>query len=279
MPQTRSLRCAGTFYLISLGLSLAVALAAPVLGDMSTLLVMLTPAIAVVAMLTVLAPEGGFRAALIGLGLTKAGTRGWPIAIGAPFAIHTLGLALLAGAGLVAFASFSLGGAARLIPHVLIGVVISVLLALFEEVGWRGYMLPRMSGYSVVTAMLLVGFLHGLWHLPILLLTDFYHATGNPWIVAPLFLVTLTLAGVFYGFLRVWTGSIWPVAIAHAAANTAWNVSSTATGQTSPVVAEYIGGESGVIMIVGLLIVDAILVAWLRRQGGTAAGLVRPSSS
>ncbi len=267
MTQAQTLQSAITFYLIALGLSLAAALAAPVLGELSTLLVMLTPAIAVIAMLTVIAPEGGFRAAMRGLGLTKAGARGWPIAIGAPFAIHALGLALLAGAGLVTLASFAPGGAVKMIPHIVIGMVITVLLALCEEVGWRGYMLPRMSGYGAVAAMLIVGFLHGVWHLPILLLTDFYHATGNPWIVVPLFLATLTLAGVLYGFLRIWTGSIWPVAVAHGAANSAWNLSSASVGQTSPMVAEYIGGESGLVMIAGLLIVDAMLIARLRRAG------------
>jgi uncharacterized protein len=267
MPQTQPLKSARAFYFIALALSLAVALAAPVFGEMTTLLVMLTPAIAVVAMLTILAPEGGFRAAMTSLGLTTAGARGWPIAIGAPFAIHLLGLALLAAAGLVTLASFAPGGAVKLIPHLVIGMVITVLLALCEEVGWRGYMLPRMSSYGPVAATLIVGFLHGVWHLPILLLTDFYHATGNPWLVVPLFLATLTLAGVFYGFLRIWTGSIWPVAIAHGAANTAWNLSSASVRETSPMVAEYIGGESGVIMIAGLLIVDAMLIARLRRNG------------
>ena len=30
------------------------------------------------------------------------------------------------------------------------------------------------------------------------------------------------MAGVFFGFLRVWTGSVWPVAIAHAVYNFIW---------------------------------------------------------
>jgi uncharacterized protein len=145
-------------------------------------------------------------------------------------------------------------------------------------------MLPRMTGFSILTAMLTVGFLHGLWHMPILLTTDYYHSTGNAWIVAPLFLITLTLAGIFYGFLRVWTGSVWPVAVAHAAANMAWGISSDVSQTQSSFVLEYIGGESGAIMIGGLLIVDAVLILAMRRRGllvtvAPMATAVTPSSS
>ena len=95
--------------------------------------------------------------------------------------------------------------------------------------------------------MLIVGFLHGVWHLPLLLTTDLLpRRRAIPWIVAPLFLVTLTLAGVFYGYLRVTTGSVWPVAGAHAAVNVAWGISMEVSQTKSPLVLEYVGGESGV---------------------------------
>ncbi len=142
--------------------------------------------------------------------------------------------------------------------------MIGTLFALGEETGWRGYMLPRLTGLAIVPAMLLVGFLHGVWHLPLMLTTDYYHSTGNPLIVVPLFLVTLTLAGVFYGFLRIWTGSVWPVAIAHAAANTAWNLSGKVAVTPSVLVQEYIGGESGVIMIAGLLIFGFVIIRYMK---------------
>lgn len=225
------------------------------------------------------------REVLRKLALTTAGLKGWTLAIGGPFAIHALGLALLVWAGLTVLATPEMtGSVAQTTFKILTGLVISTLLAMCEEVGWRGYMLPRMTGFSTLTAMLTVGFLHGLWHMPILLTTDYYHSTGNPWIVVPLFLITLTLAGIFYGFLRVWTGSVWPVAEAYAAANMAWGISSDVSQTQSPVVLEYICGESGAIMIGGLLIVDALLILVMRRRGllvtvTPIATRVRPSSS
>jgi membrane protease YdiL (CAAX protease family) len=147
-----------------------------------------------------------------------------------------------------------------------IGLVITTLLALLEEVGWRGYMLPRMTGLGVGTAMLATGFLHGVWHLPLMLLTNVYHA-GDMRIVAPLFVVTLTLAGVFYGFLRLWTGSVWPVAVAHAAVNTAWVAVGAVSVPHSPLAGEYVGGESGLTVIAALLLLAVPILRFMRRRG------------
>jgi uncharacterized protein len=253
------------FYGITLGLAVLVRLAVPVIGEASLPVTMLTPAVAAVLMLTFVAPEGGFRHSVASLGLTKAGLKGWPLAIGGPALIHGAGLALLSAAGLTALSAPEISSSVPLLVlDVLAGFLIGAAFALCEEVGWRGYLLPRMRGFSPFSAMLIVGFLHGVWHMPILLTTDYYHSTGNPWLVAPLFLITLTLAGIFYGFLRTWTGSVWPVAIAHAAANTAWNISSQVSQTKSPAVLEYVGGESGVIMIAGLFLINIVLVRVMR---------------
>ncbi len=254
-------RNAFVFYAVALGLALIVRLLAPVLGHASLAATMLTPALAAAIMLGVVAPEGGLRASLAGLGLTAFGLRGWPLAIGGPALIFAVGLAVLAALGLTTLAAPVIpGSGASVALNLIAGLVAGTLFALCEEVGWRGYMLPHMRGFGVVTAMLIVGFLHGVWHLPLLLTTDLYHAAGDPWIVAPLFLVTLTLAGVFYGYLRVTTGSIWPVAVAHAAVNVAWGISMEVSETKSPLVLEYIGGESGLLMICGLLAADVFLI-------------------
>jgi membrane protease YdiL (CAAX protease family) len=109
-----------------------------------------------------------------------------------------------------------------------------------------------------------VGFLHGVWHLPLMLTTDYYHNTGNLLLIVPLFLLTLTLAGVFFGFLRLWTGSVWAVAIAHAAANMAWEIMTEMTQTKSALVLEYVGGESGLIMIGGLLVFSFFIIRHMK---------------
>jgi uncharacterized protein len=262
-----SSRKALEFYTIALGLAVLVGLVASLLGEASAVVTMLTPAAAVVIMLTVVAPEGAWRRVLAELGLTSPGLKGWPFAIGGPVMIQLCALVLLVALGLTALVTPEATAPIGLIAaKVLAGLCVGTGLAMCEEVGWRGYMLPRMLGMGLVPAMLAVGFLHGVWHLPLLLTTDYYHPTGNPWIIAPLFLATLTLAGAFYGFLRIWTGSVWPVAIAHSSVNMAWALSSEVSATQSPAVLEYIGGESGLAMIGGLVVIDLILIRMLVRS-------------
>jgi membrane protease YdiL (CAAX protease family) len=259
-------RNAFRFYAIALGLALVVRLLAPVLGRSSLPVTMLTPAIAAAIMLAFVAPEGGLRSSFAGLGLTSFGLMGWPLALAGPAVIFLVGLAVLAFLGLTTLAAPQVeGSGAGVALNLLAELVGGTLFALCEEIGWRGYMLPRMRGFGAITAMLVVGFLQGVWHLPLLLTTDLYHAAGDPRVVAPLFLTTLTLAGVFFGYLRVTTGSIWPVAGAHAAVNVAWGISMEVAQTKSTLVLEYLGGESGVLMICGLLAVDAVLIGKLRK--------------
>lgn len=259
---------AALFYMIAMALAVLVAVTAPIIGEAVLLVTMLTPALAVAIMLMVISPEGRLREMITALGLDRIGLKGWPLAIAGPAAIHVAGFVILSAAGLAVFAAPEISGPAAAVPvKIAIGLMIGTALALGEEIGWRGYMLPRLLGLGFLPAALLVGFLHGVWHLPIMLTTSYYHSAGNPLVVVPLFLVILTLAGVFYGFLRVWTGSIWPVAIAHAAANNAWEIMTELTQTKSPLVLEYVGGESGVIMITGLLIVDIALIGYMRSTG------------
>jgi hypothetical protein len=108
--------------------------------------------------------------------------------------------------------------------------------------------------------MLLSGLLHGLWHLPLMLLTPFYHADGNRFIVVGLFLLTLTVAGLLYGYLRLTSGSVWSVTLAHGALNTFWGQFSMLTvAASSPLLLEYLSGESGLLTLIGA----ALLACWL----------------
>ncbi|RPI24244.1 MAG: CPBP family intramembrane metalloprotease [Chloroflexota bacterium] len=77
-----------------------------------------------------------------------------------------------------------------------------------EEIGWRGYFLPHLLPLGRNRALLHSGQFHGVFHLPLILLTPFYHGLGNRLIVIPLFLMALTAAGVWYGYLRLRNRSV-----------------------------------------------------------------------
>ncbi len=86
--------------------------------------------------------------------------------------------------------------------------------AFAEELGWRGYFLPRaMERFGHWPGLLLHGAVWGLWYAPVLLF-----ATAGPLeftsVVRPLaFIVTCSLLGTLYGWLRLASGSLAPVVI------------------------------------------------------------------
>jgi uncharacterized protein len=251
---------ARSFYLLALGLTSIVAISAAGLGQRAILLHMLTPLVAVLLMLLVVTRDGYHKAGWQGLGLHQAGWRRWGLALGAPLLVLGITYSLVWATGIGRLVWPADQGLVDMLLNLVINLLFAVLFALSEEIGFRGYLLSHLLGRGRTQALLLSGFLHGAWHLPIMLLTPYYHSDGNPWIVIPLFLLTLTAAGVFYGYLRLTSGSTWPAAVAHGAFNTFWNQFSTLTVAVgSPLLLEYLAGESGLLTLIG----TAVLAGWL----------------
>jgi membrane protease YdiL (CAAX protease family) len=87
------------------------------------------------------------------------------------------------------------GWVAGLAQGILGNVVVATLtFSIAEEIGWRGYLLPRLApALGTVRGMALTGFLHGVYHLPVIFLTPFYHPGGDRLILVPLFLAAFTV--------------------------------------------------------------------------------------
>lgn len=255
------------FYSLAFGLSLAVALLAPLLGANTPSVAMFTPLAAVLLMFFVVTRDGYSKASWQELGLHRTGWRSWGLAVLVPLLV--LGVAYSV--------AWSLGVGQLMVPSgqqllilpfkLLISIAIGALLgALGEEVGWRGYLLPHLLSLGQTRALLLSGLLHGVWHLPVMLLTPYYHHLGNRYIVVTLFLLSLTAAGVFFGYLRLTTGSVWPAAIAHRAWNTFSDRFATLTVAVSPLALEYLAGESGLVTLIGIVLVAVWLLYRLNHQ-------------
>ena len=81
-------------------------------------------------------------------------------------------------------------------------------------------MLPRVQQLtSRRRAAVITGFVHGCFHLPLILIATTYDQHGSRWFVAPMVVATITAGGVFYAYLWDRTHSVWPAAIAHGAVN------------------------------------------------------------
>jgi membrane protease YdiL (CAAX protease family) len=252
---------AALFYVIALSLAGAIAATASIWGGLTPLVTMLTPAAAVLVMMFLVTNDGRRREAWASLGLHKFGLNGWPFAIVVPILVLGGAYAATWTSGVAEMKAPVISGLLKFILVAFLGLAFSTFFATGEEVGWRGYMLPRLKSLGVFKAMLVVGFLHGVWHLPLMLATPWYHSSGNRSIVVPLFLVTLTLAGILFGYLRFTTGSVWPCAIAHAVYNVAWEFLTGFTAVSSPETLEYVAGESGILPILGLSLVTAWIVS------------------
>jgi membrane protease YdiL (CAAX protease family) len=162
-------------------------------------------------------------------------------------------------------------------------IVVTLTFSLAEEIGWRGYLLPKLAAsLGSGRGMALTGLLHGLFHLPIIFLTPYYHPDGNRWLIVPLFLTTFTVAGLLYGWLRFSTNSVWPASLAHSAHNYFWALFGSMTVATSPLAAEYLAGETGILPIVGYgLVASWLLTRKSFRQsiGAIRAGVAAPRAA
>lgn len=274
--QLNHLMQAGLYYLIAFTLAVLVAVFGQGLGERSAILTMFTPLAAVLFMLLVVTRDGYTRTGWRVLGLHQAGWGGWALALLGPLLVMgcTYAIVWTTGIGRLDLTQFQ--GAINFLLNLVISLIVTALLALAEEIGWRGYLLPHLLPLGRMKALLLSGLLHGLWHLPLILLTPFYHASGNRLIVVTLFLLTLTVAGVLYGYLRLTSGSVWPVALAHGALNTFWfQFSALTVAASSPLLLEYLAGESGLLSLLGA----ALLAGWLLYRWQRQPSLVRTTAT
>jgi membrane protease YdiL (CAAX protease family) len=265
-------RYPSAFYALALAFAVVAALGAARGVAPLMFLYMFTPLLAVLVLHATQAGRVGFqwaglRRLTADLSLHRPGFRGWPIAILLPPILFGLVTLAVVGTGVAQYHMVAALG-----PLWLLGVGFSVVSALGEEAGWRGYLLPSLLQLGIWPAMLLTGLLHGLWHFPVILLTPYYHSAGSPWIVLPEFLVVLTLAGVIYGYLRLWTGSLWPPILLHASINESLAFYEKGTEAADPVRLEYWGAESGGFTIVAV----SLVVAWIALRWRPLSGTDEP---
>lgn len=105
--------------------------------------------------------------------------------------------------------------------NVLIGALfLNIIPALGEEIGWRGWLLPKLLRFGPWPAILLSGVIWGLWHTPVILLGHNYPGTPG-WLALIAMVVFSTIMGGIFGWLRLRGGSVWPAALAHSSLNAA----------------------------------------------------------
>ena len=256
---------AAIFTVLVLLMALAVALYLRVLGitsESAAAWYMFTPTLAVLVMLLIVTQDGYSKEGWKTLGLHRLGLKAWLIAVLAPVLVGVGATAIVWATPLAALAVPDDVGS-QILSFFIQLVVFTLTFSLGEELGWRGYLLPQLLSLGRTPAMVLVGLVWAAWHMPLIFLTPLYHAEGNKLIVAPLFVGTIVAASFFFGYLRLWTGSVWPASLAHTAHNSAWANLGAFTLTSNPVVVnEYLAGDNGILILVG----TAVAAVWLGRK-------------
>src|SRR5215212_161365 len=225
-----------------------------------------TPTVAALIMLLVVTREGYSREGWKSLGLHRLGLNVWWIAFGATLLITVAASAVVWATPLASFV-LPEGGIINPVINFLIQVgLLALTFSLGEEIGMRGYLQPRLMSLGRRRALLLVGLVWATWHMPLIFLTPLL-PMGNKLISLPLFYGAVVAGSFFYGYLRIYTGSVWPSTIAHGVHNHAWGTLGVFTATSYPVIVnKYLGGDYGLLIVVGGVIA-AIWVGHMLKSG------------
>ncbi len=258
---SRPLREVTTYLVIAFTLAIGIAVALPHAG-IGVLISALLPVTAVLIITFTTTPRGKRRQLWGSFGLRRSGKSTWAIALLVPVLLSSVayGVAVLLDVADLRDWDPSQG----LVPwtlNVVATFAFMTVLFLGEEIGWRGYLLPRVQQLtSRRRAALITGFVHGCFHLPLILIATTYDEFGARWFVAPMVVAVLTLGGVFYAYLWDRTGSVWPVSMAHGSINIAfgWGAAAVVGSQTD---LAYVAGESGAATFAAVALLAVVFLA------------------
>jgi membrane protease YdiL (CAAX protease family) len=172
--------------------------------------------------------------------------------------------------GTATLTGFSLG---PYLATALVSWPIFFLTAIFEEVGWRGYLTPKLTslGINVFVVSGLTALVWTVWHLPFLGSLAWVDATENLWVFAPRFFLLMFALSVMYTVIRTATGTFWPAVVLHATSNAFGHPFVAGYIEVDPG-QEYLGSTTNGVFMIGFALVLSIAV-WRWAKRGAASTL------
>ena len=95
--------------------------------------------------------------------------------------------------------------------------IINMLFTMGEELGWRGFLLPRLLPLGQWKAVILSGVIWGVWHAPAIVQGHNY--PGYPILGVFMMIIFCVLLGTIISWLYLNTKSPWVAALAHGSIN------------------------------------------------------------
>jgi len=140
------------------------------------------------------------------------------------------------------------------------GLLLRMVFALGEEIGWRGFLLPRLAEVMTLKrAAILSGVIWAVYHLPGLLFLQYYRGTRIQSVIC--FSIMAIAASVIMAWLRMRSGSLWTAAIFHSSHNLAiQGIFNGLTEDTGPT--EFFIDEFGI----GMALVYSLAAIWFWRR-------------
>ena len=167
------------------------------------------------------------------------------------------GLVWLLGLGAVDTSALGAKLGPSLLKTLTVGVLGALLLALGEEIGWRGLLVPQLARlHPFGRAALISGVIWGVWHVP-LIIGGGYSSAAPAWYAVACFMFLVVGVSFPFAWLRLVSGSIWPVALMHAVHNvviqSVLDVITVDTGPTKFLTTEFGLGLAIMGVLVGLV--------------------------
>jgi membrane protease YdiL (CAAX protease family) len=151
-------------------------------------------------------------------------------------------------------------------------MVSNLARAIGEEIGWRGFLAPRLVSHLGFTwGAILTGIIWAAWHMPVLLFADYN--SGTPWWFSlPCFCALTIGLSIIMAWLRLVSNSVWPCAILHASHNVFIQRFFTPLTGARGRITSYVIDEFG-LAVPGVILLFALCFWFMRRRatnGNTA---------
>jgi membrane protease YdiL (CAAX protease family) len=187
-------------------------------------------------------------------------------------------LVLLVGT-LTSFSSVSGFSMMPYLKMVLPGIAVFLITATFEEVGWRGYLVPKLASIGINTylAYAIVAVVWATWHLPYLRELTWVSSVQEDVLASiPRLYLMFFAYSILYNEVRLITGSVWSAVLFHSFVNAIQHPLAAEYLKIVPG-QEYLVSFSGLFMIAFAGLLGIALNRWRVRKETSLSKLLTES--